>query len=41
MNISAIQSEDASKEAGDKKGDSMEEEHVEGILRAPTGGVNR
>ena len=34
MNLSALQSEDASKEVGDKKGGSMEGEHVEGIRRS-------
>jgi hypothetical protein len=34
MNLSALQYEDASKEAGDNKGGSMEGEHVEGIRRS-------
>jgi hypothetical protein len=34
MNICALQSEDASKEVGDKKGGSMEGDHVEGIRRS-------
>jgi hypothetical protein len=34
MSISAIQFEDASKEAGGKKGGSMEGEHVEGVRRS-------
>jgi hypothetical protein len=34
MNLSALQSEDVSKEVGDKKGGSMEGEHVEGIRRS-------